>query len=67
MRAAIQNAKHSGFSTYHLQDIKCIGSLKIFCDSFNNDSGELKPVMTIIADGGGSDGSKIDKNYRMCD
>ena len=52
MRAAIQNAKHSGFSTYHLQDIKCIGSLKIFCDSFNNDSGELKPVMTIIADGG---------------
>ena len=45
----------------------CVGSLKIFYDSFNNDSSELKPVMAITVDGGGSDESKIDKNYGMCD
>ena len=31
----------------------CVGSLKIFYDSFNNDSSELKPVMAITVDGGG--------------
>ena len=59
MYCAIRSTKHSGSSTYHhLQDMKRVGSLDIFDDSFNNDISELKPIMIVIIDGG------VDENAR---
>ena len=43
----IRSAKHFSSSSYHhLQDMKRIQSLDVFKDSFNNDTGESKPVLS---------------------
>ena len=55
----------SSSSYHHLLDMKHIRSLDIFNDSFNNDTGESKPVMSYRWWGSGWK-SKIHKNYRMC-
>ena len=47
---AIRSGKHSGSSAY-LQDMKRIRSLDVFNGSFNNDTGESKPVMIVTVDG----------------
>ena len=62
---AIQSRKHSDSSTYHhLQDMKCIQSLDIFNDSFNNDTGDLKLVMIITIDGGPDENTRHTKNIQ---
>ena len=48
----IQRAKYSGSSVYHhLKDMKRIQYLDIFNHSFNNDTGESKPVIIVTVDG----------------
>ena len=59
---AIRSAKHSGSSAYHhLHDMKRIRSLDIFDDSFDNDAGELKPVMIVTVDGGPDENPRYTK------
>ena len=61
----IRNAKHSGSSSYHhLQDIKRIRSLDIFDDSFNNDTCESKPVMTVTANEGPDENPRYTKTMK---